>query len=130
MVINRSRRVTLATVASFATVLFSLRALLFIVGLGSAGWFVWSMIDTGVSSARALLPLSIMLWSALGLGIAYTLTRAPPAIAADDRLGRRIAKRLGQFGYAVAVVLILMLGGFALMLSIRAVDFAISWGGQ
>ena len=126
MVIKPSSLVTLKAVASFATALFRLRGILFVLAAVAAVWFVLSLTNPNVTSARALLPLALGLWVALGLGVAYTLTRAPPRIEPRDSLSRRVRKRIGQLGYGVALAGVLTLAGIAILFSIRAIDLATS----
>jgi hypothetical protein len=121
-----SRLVTLDTVAAVATFLFRIRRLLLAVCVVAGAWFVASVVDSSAASARALLPLSLGLWSALALGIGYTLTRRPPAIRPDDGFGRRLIKRLVLAAYVVAVAGILALAASAVLFSIRAFDLALA----
>ncbi|HEY5666802.1 MAG TPA: hypothetical protein VIV64_08780 [Gammaproteobacteria bacterium] len=122
---ERSRLVTLDAVAALATFLFRLRRFLLGVCVIAGAWFVVSVVDSSAASARALLPLSLGLWSALALGIGYTLTRRPPAIGPEDGFGRRLSKRLVLAAYVVAVAGILALAAFAVLFSVRALDLAL-----
>ena len=125
MVIKRSRLVTLDTVAWLAIALYRVRLLLLVIAFLATVWFVISVVDSSAASTRALLPLTLGLWAALGLGIGYTLTRRPPAIEAGDGLGLRLRKRVILAVYFLAVVAIFGLAASAVLFSLRAIDLAL-----
>lgn len=117
---ERSNGVTLSRVAATARVLHRFRFAISVVGLAAAVWFVWILIDTSVTSARALVPLAILLWAVLALGVGFTLTRPPQPIEAGDRFSLRLKKRLIGMAWFLAVVVMLLLVAMTLFLSYRA----------
>ena len=81
----------------------------------------WPSSSASVSSAEALIPLTIVVWAALGLGVGHPLTRLPPAVEFGVGLWRRIVTRVAQLGYWLAIAVMLVLGGLALFLTYRAI---------
>jgi len=117
-------RVTLNLIAGAATVLFKLRGVFIVIAVAAGIWFGGSDFGSAPESARALVPLAVLLWSVLALGIGYLLPALPPAIGAGDRFWTRTKKRCLVLGYGLAVAAALLLGGFALLLSLRALQLA------
>lgn len=117
-------RVTLKLIAGSANLLFGLRGLFIIVAIAAGIWFGWTVFGAETESAKALVPLAVLLWSVLALGIGYLLPALPPAITPGDGFWTRTKKRCIQLGYGLAVAAALILGGFALMLSLRALKLA------
>jgi len=120
MVMERSIGVTLVRVAATARILHRLRVPISVIGLAAAGWFVWVLIDTTVTSARALVPLAIFLWAALALAVGFTLTQPPQPIEPGDRFFLRLKKRLIRVGYFLSLAAMLALVVMTLFLSYRA----------
>jgi hypothetical protein len=117
-------RVTLKLIAGAATLLFRLRGVFIVIAVAAGIWFGWSVFGSEFDSATALIPLAVLLWSVLALGIGYLLPGLPPAIGAGDRFWVRTKKRCILLGYGLAVASALILGGFALLLSLRALTLA------
>ena len=117
-------RVTLKLIAGTAALLFRLRAVFIVVAIGAGIWFGWTVFVPEIQSAKALVPLAVLLWSVLALGIGYLLPEPPLAIAPGDGFWSRTKKRCILLGYGLAVAAALLLGGFALMLSLRALKLA------
>jgi hypothetical protein len=116
--------VTLRHVARTAAALSRFRGVFIVTAVLAGLWFGWRVIDTDSASARALVPLAVLLWSVLALGIGYLLPRQPPAIRQRDRMWVRVKKRLVAGAYVVAVFAALLLGLFALMMSVRALNLS------
>jgi hypothetical protein len=72
------------------------------------------------SSAQLLLPLSLLLWSVLGLCAGYWLARAPAPVHRSDRLLTKIYKWLIFIIYMVAILALLLLTCAVLVLTLRA----------
>ena len=103
-----------------ARILYRLRAVFLLVGIAAGVWLVIAILNPATASVSALLPISLMLWVALALGIGYTLPQLPAGIASGDGLRLRIKKRAIQFAYWLAILAILGIGIFALLISFRA----------
>lgn len=117
-------RVTLKLIAGSAAVLFRLRGVFIVIAVAAGIWFGWTVFGSEPESAKALVPLAVLLWSVLALGIGYLLPGLPPAIGAGDGVWASIKKRCILLGYGLAVAAALILGGFALLLSLRALKLA------
>ncbi|HUF72948.1 MAG TPA: hypothetical protein VMR74_08630 [Gammaproteobacteria bacterium] len=117
--------VTLRVVATVAAALYRLRGLLLIAGAAALVWLGLVILEPERASTSALLPLTLVLWAALALAMAYTLPQLPPAIAAGDGLALRLRKRLRQAAYGLAFVAMLLVAGFVLYLSWRALPLVI-----
>lgn len=118
-------RVTLKLIAGGAAVLFRLRVVFVVIAIAAGIWFGWAIANPATQSAKALIPLTVMLWAGLALGIGYMLPSAPQAILPGDGFWLRTKKRCVLFGYALAVLAALVLGGFALVLSLRALSLSL-----
>jgi hypothetical protein len=103
-----------------ARMLYRLRSVFVLVGIGSGIWLAIAIANPAIESRRALLPITLMLWVALALAIGYTLPQLPPSIGPGDGLRLRIKKRFSQGGYWLAILAILGLSAFALLQSFRA----------
>ena len=125
MVIEPHSRVTLKLTASMARMLYRLRGVFLLVGIAAGIWLGIAIANPATASARALLPITLMLWMALALAIGYTLPDLPPNIASGDDLRLRIKKRVSQAGYGLAVLAMLGLSGFTLFLSLRTVSLVL-----
>ena len=108
-----------------ARMLYRLRGVFLLVGIAAGIWLVIAIANPATASARALLPITLMLWMALALAIGYTLPDLPPNIASGDDLRLRIKKRVSQAGYGLAVLAMLGLSGFTLFLSLRTVSLVL-----
>jgi hypothetical protein len=117
--------VTLRVTATVAAALYRLRALLLIAGAAALVWLGLVILEPERASTSALLPLTLVLWVGLALSMAFTLPRLPPAIAAGDGLTVRFRKRLRQAAYGLAFLAMLLVGGFVLYLSWRAVSLVV-----
>jgi hypothetical protein len=125
MVIQRSGRVTLRATARISAVLSRFRAVLVFLGVAAGIWLAYVVLSPSTPSSRALLPLSVLLWVALGIGMGSMLAVTPPDVAVEDRFTQRMGKRLLQLGYGLAVVLALLLAVFAVGFSVRALQIAL-----
>lgn len=123
MVKERTYRVTLARVASIAGTIHRLRVPLSLLGVIAVVWFVITLAGSAPSS-RAMLPLTLLLWCMLGLGIGHLLARLPASVRSGDRLVRRIRQRLLLAIYSASAALMLVLAGFAVFLTLRTVGLA------
>lgn len=125
MVNEATSRVTLRIVARTAALLYRIRLVFIAIAAGAGAWFGLSLVfDTG-GSGRSLLALTVLLWAGVALGVACTLPRVPADVAADDRFGRRMAKRLQLAAYWLGFVVWLGLAAFAAVLTYRAFSIGI-----
>jgi hypothetical protein len=118
--------VTLRVAAAVAAVLHRLRGVLLVAGIATMAWLALVILDTDRASTAALLPLTLALWIGLALSMAHTLARLPPLVADGDGFRLRLRKRLEQAAYGLACLAILILGGFVLFLSWRALPLALA----
>lgn len=117
-------RVTLKLIARSARLAFRLRGVFIVIAIAAGIWFGWTIFGLETESAESLVPLAILLWSVLALGIGYLLPGLPPAIAAGDGFWTRTKKHCSLIAYGLAVAAALILAGFALLLSLRALKLA------
>jgi hypothetical protein len=115
-------RVTLRAMAATAAALHRFRLALLGFAAVAGVWFGVELLRPQADSPRSLLALTLLLWSVLGLGTGLTLPRLPSPVAAEDRLAIRLRKRLTLAGYAVVALGMLVLGGFTLVLTLRALE--------
>ena len=120
MVNEPAYRVTLGRIAAAAGLLYRLRALLLLLGLIGALWFGGVTLGSAPSS-RAMIPLTLILWSALGLGVGHTLARLPERVGPDDGLRRRIRQRVLLAVYLLATAVSVVLAGLAVFMTFRTV---------
>lgn len=123
MVKEPTYRVTLARVSRVAGALYRIRALLSLAAIIAVVWFGFTLMGQA-PSGRAMIPLTLILWSVLGLGVGHTLARLPGPARSGDRLGRRFRQRFLVAMYALAAGLMLVLAGFAVFLTVRTVGLA------
>ena len=114
------RGVTLGTLAAIAHGLYRWRLALALLGAASAVWFLAVIADPDAAGEAGLLPLAVLMWSGLGLGIGWTLPRLPAAVGPDDGFGQRLRKRLLLGIYGLGALLMLGLALFSLWLTWRA----------
>jgi hypothetical protein len=124
MVMEAHSRVTFKLFARVATWFFRVRGVLILIGVVAAIWLAMVIAIPATASARALVPLSLILWIAVALGTAYTLPLLPPPIVAADGFWQRTRKRLLAFGYGLAVVAALALGATAVLMTVRAITLS------
>jgi hypothetical protein len=125
MVIEAHSRVTLERLALMARMLYRLRGLIFVAGVAAGVWLAIVILSPDAASETALVPISLLLWAAVGLGVAYTLPEPPPRVLSGDPWPLRARKRVSQAGYLLAVISMLALGTIALFWSLRAVKLII-----
>jgi len=113
-------RVTLGRIAAAAGLLYRLRSLLLVLGLVGAVWFGGVTLGSA-PSARAMIPLTLILWSALGLGVGHTLARLPEPARPDDGMRRRIRQRVLLAVYMLATAVSVALAGLAVVMTFRTV---------
>jgi len=113
--------VTFKVVARISAALYRVRLVLALAGCTALVWFTYVVFASDGASAVALLPLTLTVWVALALGMAHSLAALPPGIAPGDGLILRWRKRFRQAVYALVLVAMLVLTGFVLVLSWRAV---------
>jgi hypothetical protein len=116
-------RVTLNSLANLAAALHRLRYVFAVMGLVAGIWFAVEIAISPENTARSLLALTLLLWSALALAMGSTLAQPPVPVVASDRWRTRTKKRLLHAGYRIVVLVVLGLGGFTLWLTYRAVMF-------
>lgn len=71
-----------------------------------------------------MLPLALLLWGLLALGIAHLLAATPPAVTATDGWWRRVKVRLMQGGYWLFLIVAFALTLFTVGLTMRAIGIA------
>lgn len=121
MVKQAKWQVTLRIAGSVSRWCFRWRWLWFGLALAAGTWFL-VLFAREAESAQLLLPLSLLLWAGLGLCAGYWLAWTPAATRSSDPFLGKLYKLLIKSVYVLLMLLVLALGGGAIMLTFRSIS--------